>query len=132
MNARGDSDKTDDWLSFGVFALASLLLFLVSSFRVSGLLLAGVCIILSIFVPRFRKRLTLVFVVLSVTLLIPVDVGWDGCPGRISGHKRSGPRLVYLAGGMPAHHELVERYGEYMSGSCAKSPFDPKWIFVLR
>ena len=119
----------------GIVAVVVLCFF---SLRVSTVLLAATSVSFYLFYhsqssERWLALATLACILSLITFLSPIDLGWDGYPGPVCGHRRSGPRLVRLAMGcLPMHHKLVEAYGEYMPGNRVGSGLEPKWIFVLK
>ena len=117
-----------------IWEIVVVLVLLLLSFRMISLLLLPAVISVRILWRRRRKAIVFVlaWAVFILSLFSPVDIALLGYPGPLRGQRKSGPRLVRLIMGLPIHHRLVEKYGEYFSGGCVASGLEPKWIFVWK
>jgi hypothetical protein len=79
--------------------------------------------------PQRRLSAIIVWGALFVSLLSPVDVALFGWPMH-HGERQPGLRLVPLVFGLPAHHSLREKYGEYYTGGCCPNISEPRWVLT--
>ena len=104
-------------------------IFLLVSFRLIALPFILLCAIQ----PSKDRRSYNIVVLFALALAFasPIDVGVPGV-ARVFGDHRSGVRVLHVDVGMPAHHVLKAKYGEYVSVGCAGLPcaYQPRWWVV--
>lgn len=129
MSAENPENKRP---AIGFVVCLSVFMFLFAASRLTSAILFIVLVLLYAFFPRHRSRRAVIvtYVLFIVAMLLPIDVGVAGYPGRHHGTRKSGPRLVRYIIGMVSTRACVDRYGEFIAGGCVGQPYDPKWIMM--
>jgi hypothetical protein len=105
-------------IAFKVLALPFFILWLLLSFTHWG--------------ANHKKTVDCVWAIFFFGLLfLPFDIqAGPYVHGSRRGEGPHRPHLVRLVMGMPRHTRLIEKYGEYITGGCCVTGFEPKWILV--
>jgi len=108
--------------------------FALAQFRILSMLLIALIVLLSVCIPRFRRKVILIPAVIFVlvTMFLPFDVAlgtWHY--GTHVGSVSHGPRFVRFFYGYGSGISLGQDAGEWIStGCCPPSMFPPRWILL--